>query len=57
MVRTDVLHDSCSVEALKQEFRSLSYSSQTLGFAFICLLCISPSMCKPCKDVAQLKAT
>ena len=38
-------------------FRSLSYSSRTLGFALICLLSICPNIYRPCKEVARLKAT
>ena len=38
-------------------FRSLWYSSETLGFAFTCLLSICPKICTPCKEVERLKAT
>ena len=38
-------------------FRSLSYSSRTLGLALTCLLSICPKIYRPCKEVARLKAT
>ena len=47
VVEREIVHSFCS----------LWYSSETLGFAFTCLLSICPKMCIPCKEVQRLKAT